>query len=446
MTTSVETTSPAAPTERKFSTFGVVWSGQFISLIGSELTAFALGLWAYRQTGSATQFTLIVAFANLPIVLLLPFAGALVDRWDRRRTMMLANAAAALAMLALAALALTGHMQIWHIYPVTALVSAANAFHWPAYAGLPALVVPERHLGRAAGMIELGRAGSQALAPMLAGVLVGSLTLVGVITVDMATFAVAIVMLMFVALPRPPQSQRKGYGPSALFADVKEGWKYIVDRPGLLRLLVFFAIFNIFFSAALVLLVPMVAAFSGNQQLGVIASIGTGGLVAGAILMSTWGGPPRKIYSLMGAVVLIGATAVLSSLTTWAPLVAFAMFGFYVGFAVLNASSQAIWQVKVPPELQGRIFALRRMVATITVPLAFFAAGPVADKFFEPLMKPGGAWARGIGRLIGTGHGRGAASLVLLLGLVVLGISVWGMLSPRLMAVEREVANATGAK
>ena len=446
MTTATPTTAEAPVTHQQpgFATFLTVWSGQFVSLIGTELAAFALGLWAFRQTGSATQFTLIVFFANLPIVLLLPFAGALVDRWDRRLTMIGANVVSAVAVGTLVLLAATDWLRIWHIYPVVGIVAAANAFHWPAYAGLPALLVPQRHLGRAAGIIELGRAGSQALAPMLAVVLVSWLPLAGVIGIDLATFVVAVLALVIVALPTPsPVGPPRGYGPRALFADVREGWGYIVERPGLLRLLIFFAIFNIFFSAALVLLVPMVAAFSNDRQLGLIASIGTAGLVVGALVMSTWGGPTRKIYSLLGAVLLIGITAVVGAVRTWPVLVAVAMFGFYVGFAVLNASSQSIWQVKVPPRLQGRIFALRRMVATATVPPAFFAAGPLADRVFEPLMQPGGGLAGSLGALIGTGPGRGSAALVALLGAVVLAMGVWGLLSRRLVRMELEIPDAT---
>ena len=425
----------------KFSTFAIIWFGQFISLIGTELSAFSLGLWAFRQTGSASWFTLIVFFANLPLVLLMPFAGALVDRWDRRQTMIVSNVVSAVVMGGLMILAWSGRLRLWHIYPAVGLTAAANAFHWPAYVSTPALAVPKKHLGRAAGMIELARAGSQSLAPLLSGVLVAAFALTGVIAIDAATFLFAVVSLLLVTLPRPMLKTTSG-GLRPLLMNVKEGWSYITSNPGLVRLLVFFVIFNVFFSAAYVLWIPMIGFFADNKSLGVIASIGTAGLVGGGLLMSTWGGPQRKIHSIIGAALLIGVCTIVAGLKVWPALVAACMFGFYVGFAVINASAQALWQMKVPVAMQGRVFAMRRMIATATVPPAFFLAGPISDKVFEPLMSRGGALEKSVGAIIGVGRGRGVALFVILLGLVMLVQALWGLTSTKFLNLELEVPDA----
>lgn len=431
----------AAPVPPGFLTFATIWGGQFISLIGTELSAFSLGLWAFRQTGSASWFTLIIFFANLPLVLLMPFAGALVDRWDRRRTMIVSNLVSAAVMSVLMVLTLSGNLRLWHIYPAVALTAAANAFHWPAYVSLPALVVPKEHLGRAAGMIELARAGSLSLAPLLSGVLVAAFALSGVIAVDIATFLVAVVSLFLVTVPRPtPKGGSAGL--RNLWMNVKEGWSYITAKPGLVRLLAFFVVFNIFFSAAFVLWVPMVGSFANNKTLGVIASIGTAGLIGGGILMSTWGGPERKIQSIIAAALLISVCSIVAGFRVWPVLVAVCMFGFYVGFAVINASAQALWQMKVPVAMQGRVFAMRRMIATATVPLAFLFAGPLSDKVFEPLLAQRGALANNVGAMIGVGRGRGIAFFVMLLGLAMLVQAVWSLFLPKLMNLESDVPDA----
>lgn len=425
----------------RFLTFATVWFGQFISLIGTELSAFSLGLWAFRQTGSASWFTLIVFFANLPLVVLMPFAGALVDRWDRRRTMIVSNLVSAGVMGGLMVIAWSGRLRLWHIYPVIGLTAAANAFHWPAYASLPALAVPKKHLGRAAGMIELARAGSQSLAPLLSGILVAAFALSGVIAIDVATFLFAAVSLFLVTFPRPTP-KRGSAGLRALGMNVKEGWSYITGNPGLVRLLVFFVIFNIFFSAVYVLWVPMIGFFADNKSLGLIASIGTAGLVGGGLLMSTWGGPRRKIHSIIAAALLISVCSIVAGLKARLALVAVCMFGFYVGFAVINASAQGLWQLKVPVAMQGRVFAMRRMIATATVPFAFLFAGPLADRVFEPLVAPGGPLERNVGAIIGVGRGRGVALFVILLGLVMLVQAVWGLASRKLMNMELEIPDA----
>jgi DHA3 family macrolide efflux protein-like MFS transporter len=428
----------------RFLTFATVWFGQFVSLIGTELSAFTLGLWAFRQTGSASWFTLIVFFANLPLVVLMPFAGALVDRWDRRRTMIASNLVSAAVMSGLMFLALSGRLRLWQIYPAVGLTAAANAFHWPAYASMPALAVPKKHLGRAAGMIELARAGSQSLAPLLSGILVAAFALTGVIAIDVATFLFAVVSLLLVTVPRPaPKGESAGL--RALAMNVKEGWTYITRNQGLVRLLVFFVVFNVFFSGVYVLWVPMIGFFADNKTLGMIASVGTAGMVGGGLLMSTWGGPQKKIHSIVASALLISVCSIVAGFKAWPPLVAVCMFGFYVGFAVINASAQGLWQMKVPIAMQGRVFAMRRMMASATVPLAFFLAGPISDKVFEPRMAPGGALARSAGAMIGVGKGRGVALFVILLGLVMLVQALWGLTSAKLMNLEMEVPDAVAS-
>ncbi|WP_163572857.1 MFS transporter [Fodinicola feengrottensis] len=263
-TTAGQSPAPAPVETKRFSVFVTIWAGQFVSLIGSELTAYALGVWAYQRTGSATAFTLIMVFAQLPIVLLAPIAGAYVDRWDRRRTLIGANALAAAAVGTLAVLVATGHFQLWFIYPTIGLVAVANALHWPAFATVPRLTVPKAHLARAAGMVELSSAIAKTIAPSLATLLVGIFMLTGVLVSDLSSFLIAIAALLLVRIPRPASAGRKS---TSIGADIREGWRYLVARPGLVRLLMFFLVNNLFVVFPLVLAVPLVASFAKGAVL-----------------------------------------------------------------------------------------------------------------------------------------------------------------------------------
>ncbi|WP_163510263.1 MFS transporter [Fodinicola acaciae] len=433
--------APAQVDTKRFPVFLTIWAGQFVSLIGSELTAYALGVWAYQRTGSATAFTLIMVFAQLPIVLLAPIMGAYVDRWDRRRTLIGANALAAAAVGTLALLVLTGHFQLWFIYPTIGLVAVANALHWPAFATLPPLTVPKKHMARAAGMVELSSAVAKTIAPSLATLLVGLFALAGVLLSDMTSFLIAIAALLVVRIVTP---ERKNPKKSSIRADIREGWTYLTDRPGLVRLLLFFLVNNLFVVFPLVLAVPLVASFATGGVLAAIMSASAAGLIAGGVVMSVWGGPKTKVYGVIGAGAVLGLSSLVAGLRPAPVLVAVALFCFSFAVPVLNGCSQAIWQLKVAPQVQGRIFALRRTVATATAPVGFLASGPLADYVFEPLMRTGGPLAGTVGQILGAGHGRGIGLEFVVFGLACVAVAIWGVSSRRLTHLETDLPDETG--
>lgn len=428
----------AAPS---FRTFVVIWLGQLASLVGSGLTSFALGVWVYQQTGSVTRFALINVATALPALVVLPFAGALVDRWDRRRTMIWADWGAAMGTVLVAVLLTLGRLEIWHVYVATAVSSLANAFHWPAYTAATTLLVPKEHLARAAGMAQFARAGSQIAAPLLAGLLVVTIGIRGVLLVDLATFVLAVLSLARVRIPSPEGKPGAG-GWGALLREIRLGWRYLAERPGLVRLLIFFSSFNLFYSVAVVLVSPLILSFNTPAVLGATLSTGAAGMLLGGLLISLWGGPARRVAGLIGSSLLLAGSMLVIGLRPSVPLIAAGLFVFNFAIPVVNSCSQAIWQVKVEPALQGRIFAIRRMFATSSSPLGYLLAGPLADRVFEPLLAAGGPLAGSLGRLVGTGPGRGIALLFLALGILSSLVGVWGLFSRRLMRVEDELPDA----
>jgi MFS family permease len=423
--------------------FLTIWAGQVVSALGSNLTGFALGVWVYQQSGSATLFSLIMLVATLPAVLMSPIAGALVDRWDRRRAMILADAGAGLATLALALLIWADRLALWHIYLLTAVISTFSSLSWPAFTAAMTMMVRKEHLGRANGLGQLGEAAAQILAPMIAGALVVSLGRQGVVLIDFATYLVAIAALAVVRIPPPPPvPETAAAGKSSLWREALSGWSYIRRRPGLLSLLMLLAVTNAGMGMVQVLLSPMVLSFASPAVLGRVLTVAGFGVLAGGLAMSAWGGPRRRVAGILGLLLLQGLVLPFGGLRASALLICAGAFVYMLALPILNGTSQALWQAKVEPALQGRVFAVRRMVALCTLPLAYLVAGPLADHVFEPLMAPGGALAGSVGRIIGVGKGRGMGLMLIAIGCFIVLVVAVANRSRRLRRLEAELPDA----
>jgi MFS family permease len=421
-----------------------VWSGQFVSLIGTGLTTFALAIWVFQETGSTTQLALVLLASQAPQLIVTPLAGAMADRWDRRWMMILADTGAGLATLAIATLLLTDTLEIWHLYIALAFSGSFEAFQWPAYSAATTLLVPKEHHGRAAGMVQLAEAIARVIAPAVAGVVLVVAGLGAVIAIDVVTFVLAVGSLLFVRFPRPEVSEVGKAAESSIRADIRFGWDYIKARPGLLALLAYFGSVNLVFGFIGVLIFPLGLAVASEAGLGTAFSIGGLAMVAGSLLMSAWGGPKRRVYGVFAADVAIGLALILGGLR---PSIAYVTAGAAIAFFVIpmgNGSSQALWQAKVEPDVQGRVFAVRRLLAQVTGPLALIAAGPIADSWFEPLLAADGALAGTVGAVIGTGPGRGIGFLFIILGVLSIALTIAAYAYPRLRNVEFEIPDAIG--
>jgi DHA3 family macrolide efflux protein-like MFS transporter len=429
-----------------FRTFLLIWLGQLVSLTGSGLTGFALGVWVFQHTGSVTQFALISLSTTLPGIVFSPIAGALVDRWDRRWAMILSDAGAALCTLSIALLLLGGWLKVWHIYVAMAISSTFSAFQWPAYSAATTLLVPKEHFGRASGMVQISEAVAQIASPVIAGVLVGVIHLQGVILVDFATFLFALTTLFLARIPRPERTAEGKAGQGSLLREAAYGWTYIVARPGLLGLLLFFAATNFTSGIVSVLFTPLVLSFTTVAVLGTVMSIGGVGFLSGSLAMSAWGGPKRRVSGIFALSILQAVVLFAAGLPPRVAVLAPAVFLYFLAMPIINGCSQAIWQSKTAPDVQGRVFAVRRMIAWSSLPLAYLIAGPLADRVFEPLLAEGGPLAQGIGRIIGVGPSRGIGLLFIVLGIISLLATLIGILYPHLRKVETELPDVIGDK
>ncbi len=423
-------------------TFYTIWFGQLISTVGSGLTGFAMGVWLYQETGSVTLFAVNILAFTLPNLIISPFAGALVDRWDRRAAMLLSDTGAGLTTLAVWLLFLSGQLEVWHIYVTSAIASAFGAFQWPAYSAATTMLVPKDQLGRAAGMTQIGQAISQLFSPALAGALFVTIGVQGVILIDFVTFGFAVLTLLVVRIPRPEVSEAGKEGKGSLLKEAAFGWKYITARPGLIGLLVYFAVINFLLSFANPLFQPYLLGVTTPDKMGYAVSIMGMGMLVGTVVMSAWGGPKHRVKGLLFFAGVSWAFFIVLGLRSSLTLIVIGGFGFFFGLPILNALSQAIWQSKVDADLQGRVFAVRRMIAQSLTPIAIILAGPMVDNVFEPLMAEDGALAGSVGLVLGTGPGRGIGLIVVLVGSLSILASVLAYLNPRIRNVETELPDA----
>jgi penicillin G amidase len=422
--------------------FLVAWSGQVVSTLGSGLTSFALGVWLFQRSGSATQWTLLVFCYTFATVLALPFAGALVDRWDRRNALIVSNLGAALGSGALAALAWSGHLHPWQAYAAAMVTASFNAFQLPAFNATVPLLVSREQLGRTAGLVQLGMAVPSIVGPLLAGALVVAVGLGGILVLDLASFGIALLTLLVVRFPRAAQSPESAASRGSLGKEIAFGWKYLRARPGLLALLYTFAGVNFCLGMVQAVLPPMVLGFASPAALGTTLTIAGLGMAAGGIVMSVWGGPKRRVRGIFLFLCLLAAILFLAGFKPSVPLVAAAGFLFMFCFPIVNGCAAAIWQRKIAPDVLGRTYSLQRVIAIAGQPLAALLAGPLAEYVFGPLLLPGGALAGSLGRVIGVGPGRGIALLFITLGIFTYVALVWGWSNPRLRNLEEEVPDA----
>lgn len=409
--------------------FILIWLGQFISITGSSLTSFGIDLWIYQQTGSVTQYALVALFNTVPPILVSPIAGVLIDRWDRRKTMIISDFMAGVATLFIALLFLNSRLQIWHICSLIAVVSICNIFQRLASTTVIPLLVAQKHLGRASGLWQTGESLIELFTPVLAGVLFLNIQLQGIFIIDFLTYFFSLTTLLMIKLPKlKPDIKSKdknNQGVALLRKDIVSGWNYITSQPVLLGLLIYFAASNFIIGIVSILLIPMLLTFVSSAAAGLIISISSIGTVIGSLLMGIWGGPKKLINGILVFGILLGVCILLAGLRPSLPLITIATFGGLFCFPLITGCSEALFWGKVETRLQGRVFALQGMIASSALPLAYVLAGYLADYVFEPLLDSSGLLAGNIGKIIGVGAGRGMGLLFIILGIIQIVLTIY---------------------
>lgn len=424
-------------------TFTIIWIGQFVTTIGSYMTEFVLILWAWETTRSATALTLVGFFSQLSRVLVTLFSGIIVDRFNRKYLIMLSDAISVLSTVLLLGLYLSDHLQIWHLYLTSAINSSFGQIQNLAYSASMSLIVPQQHYTRASGMLAAVHYGATIFAPALAGVFYPTIGLTGVLSIDIATFAVAIATVFAVPIPRPACNPIKSLNLNSLWYDISFGFKYFLTDPGLRLLVLITLLFWFAHDLGGAIYDPMILARSGGSA-QVLASTsmaaGLGG-VTGAIGVSVWGGLKRRINGLLLGMVGAGISKTVFGLGQIPLVWVSAQFCSSLNFPLLSSSETAIWMAKVAPEIQGRVFAASALLLQIVSAMAILAAGLLADRVFEPAMASETPAVNLLGEIFGSGSGSGMAFLYVLCSLSMMLIGMLGYKLPQLRRVDDRLTN-----
>jgi DHA3 family macrolide efflux protein-like MFS transporter len=362
--------------------FFTIWTGQAFSLFGSMLVQFALVWWLTKTTGSATVLALATMVAMLPQVFMGPFVGALVDRWNRRRVMIITDSLIALTTVVLAALAAMGAMRVGHVFAVMFIRSVGGVFHWAAMQASTSLMVPDRHLARVAGLNQTLNGALQIVAPPVGALLWGVLPLYGILAIDVGTALLAVIPLCFISIPQPTVRRQAG-APSSLFRDVLEGVRYIWRWPGVRALLLMATVINFTINPGFALMPILITRHFGRGalELGWMESAWGIGVVVGGLALSGWGGFRRRILTTLMGLVGMGLGVLVLGLVPPEGFVLALVAMFFAGAMnpITNGPVFAIIQARVAPELQGRVFTTIGSIASAMMPLGTAVAGPVAD-------------------------------------------------------------------
>jgi DHA3 family macrolide efflux protein-like MFS transporter len=389
--------------------FAAIWGPQTLALTGRGLTTFALGVWVYQRTQSATLFALLQVIAILPSIIAAPLIGWAVDRLGARRALLIADGAAVLVVIALEAAFLNGAPSPALLYVILMIGGALTCLAWPAYTALVTLLAPPVHLARAAALMQLGFAGQQVIAPAVAGLLLGGVGIGGILAVDLSLSLVALISLLLLPVRTPAIRDAHWW------QDIRDAWRMIGDR-GLFRLAAYIFMTYLPGGFVVALSTPLVLSIAGPEALGLVLTVMGAGMLAGALVASGLAKAEGGIRRLQRYDVVLVVAMLSAGLATTPTRVAVLGFIFLFGLAGIMAEEQAVWQVRVPAAAQGRVFALRRAITWASLPVSYAIAGPLADSVFTPALSAGGALFASLGPVFGTGPGRGIALLLMCAG------------------------------
>ncbi|WP_018015942.1 MFS transporter [Teredinibacter turnerae] len=402
--------------------FLVLLGGQSLSALGSLATSFALGVWVLQETGSVTAFGLSLVLQIVPSIFLSPIAGVVVDRFSRKKIMLLSDIASAVGSVVVFALIANDRLEVWHIYVVAALASCWVTFQQLAHSASISQLVPEQYRANANGLIQISMQGGAILVPFVSMLLMDTVGLKWVIIVDFITFAIGIVCLTLVYFPPIDQQtlKSKKVSLSLVVAETKFGVNYILQKKELRQLVYFLAVAGFATGFVYVLYRPLVLAISGTTALGLLVSIGGIGGLVGAIIVSAWGGPKNKMNGVLGFTFIIALSSIMCGFGNSFVILAIASFSFSFAIPVIHTCAQTIWQNAVEKECQGRVFAVRKQIDNITTPMAVLLSPLLADYVFTPWMAGDGPMAAWMRSFMPSEEARGLALLFIFAGMAIL--------------------------
>lgn len=385
------------------------------------MTTTAIGIRISVETGQAAPLLLVAFFNELPPMLLGSVAGVLVDRWNRRWVMMLADTGQALGSLLLLASFMSGSFQLWHLYVIVLLQGTFSMFQSPAEDAITSVLVVDAHRDRANALKQMSFPLAGVIAPAITGLIYPLVGIAGVVTVDMITFLIAVAVVFRTHIPQPPPSEEGKAASGGFWRELRGGLAYLGARRALLGLMIYFSILNFLLNGPLDLSIPYLIKVTGSESLTglLLAAMNAGALVGGAAIAlrrKTW----KRIHVMMPAFLLTGAMFIVYG-TSRTPLpLAISMFWLLFTLPLGWGLFTAMLQSKTPPDMQGRVFSVFNQLGFVASTSSFFLVGPLVDRVLEPAVKPGWAFTA----IVGDQPGAGMGLVLVVVGGVILVMTI----------------------
>ena len=423
---------------KQLHSFLLLWGSQTVSQLGTAMTDYTVIIWVYSRKGTASSVTMLTVCTFLPTIFFRFLAGSVVDRRNKKRIMLIADLLAACGSLAVLVLHSTEVLQIWHLYIINFLLSLMNAFQEPASFVAVSMLVPEEHHARASGLQGFSGAAVSILAPALGALLLAGGGLDLVLTVDLATFAVAFLVLLF--LVRIPEKEWEKSEEESFSDTCLAGIRYLKEHTAILRMTLFLAVIN--FLAKLGndgMLSPFILGRTGNNQavLGAVESFTALGVLGGSLLATVRKPSGKRVPLIFITTGLVFSGNVIQGLAQQPWLWCAAAFGSYLMAAVMNVNMDTLMREKVPLEMQGRVFSAKSTLQNFTIPPALLLGGLLADTVFEPFMMADSPVQRVLYGLFGTGKGAGIGLMFFIVGIAGMLISFTRLRKPVYRELDR---------
>lgn len=385
------------------------------------MTTTAIGIRISVETGQAAPLLLVAFFNELPPMLLGSVAGVLVDRWNRRWVMMLADTGQALGSLLLLASFVSGSFQLWHLYVIVLLQGTFSMFQSPAEDAVTSVLVVDAHRDRANALKQMSFPLAGVIAPAITGLIYPLVGIAGVVTVDMITFLIAVAVVFRMHIPQPPPSEEGKAASGGFWRELRGGLAYLGARRALLGLIIYFSVLNFLLNGPLDLSIPYLIKVTGSESLTglLLAAMNAGALVGGAAIAlrrKTW----KRIHVMMPAFLLTGAMFIVYG-TSRTPLpLAISMFWLLFTLPLGWGLFTAMLQSKTPPDMQGRVFSVFNQLGFVASTSSFFLVGPLVDRVLEPAVKPGWVFTA----IVGDQPGAGMGLVLVVVGGVILVMTI----------------------
>lgn len=402
--------------------FMIVWFGQLMSSIGSGLTAFALGYYAFKTTGTAAHYALVLLAAFLPGLLLKPLGGVIADRMDRRVLMVIGDAGAALGVVFIIVMMLLGIKLMWPIYMGCTISSIFIALHNPAYKASISDMLSKKQYAKASGMVQLAESARHIIAPVIAGLLLSFMQVQKVLLLDCLTFIVAIITVMWVKKNSAENAAEKSE--THFWHDFMQGLYYLRERRALMTLLVLTSVVTFFIGVLQSLLGPMILSFESVKVFGVFQTIATTGLLISSIVIGMFGKSQNKIKKLILGLISVGVFFALMGVFMNIILITLFAFLLFMSLPFVNTSLDVLVRSNVDKSVQGRVWGMVSLVSQLGMVLAFAISGFIADHLFNPWLLKQGLLASSVGHLVGVGPGRGIGFVFVLSGLCLVFVAL----------------------